>query len=279
MLTPFKASRSPLLAVEGASKAFGGVTALRELNLEVFDSEVLAIIGPNGAGKTTLFNAITGLLKLSRGKIIWLPPSKAIDLVDSNPWDIFRHGIARTFQNIRIPAELSVLDNVMIGALPATMTSWTRSIVLTTGTKKREAAARELAFIALGRFGKRMELLAYRPVAELSYADRRRVELARAIVSNPKLILLDEPAAGMNLNETSQLADDIKGIRKLGTSIVLIEHKLKFISGLADRVVVLNFGEKIAEGTYEQVKSDLTVREAYLGRDRSISQQRVHQSH
>lgn len=260
--------REPLLSIRGLRKNFGGVHAIDGVDLDVFPGEIVAVIGPNGSGKTTTFNVVTGLIKANGGSIRW---NGTEDLVGAAPWSIFSGGIARTFQNIRLSLGLSVMENVMTGLYLEERTSWFEVMLGARRVAIRRDDAREKVLEAIRFVSPALFHAPDRLVAELSYADRRRVEIARAIVSEPKLILLDEPTAGMNASETDELADDIKKVNARGLTVVLIEHKMKFISDLADRVAVLNFGKKIAEGTYNDIRSDPTVIEAYLGRRRAAS--------
>lgn len=258
--------REPLLAVRDLHVHFGGVRAIDGIDLDIFGGEVLAVIGPNGSGKTTTFNVLTGLVKATRGSAVW---DGHVELTGARPWSIYRLGIARTFQNIRLPLGLSVIENVMAGLHPRQKGDWIRTVLNPPSRQALDAALRDEAERALRLVSPVLAMTPDRLVAELSYADRRRVEIARAIVAKPRLLFLDEPTAGMNARETQELAVDVAKIRQGGINIVLIEHKMKFIAELADRVVVLNFGRKIAEGTYDAVRHDEQVIEAYLGRRRA----------
>ena len=260
------AKSEPLLAIRDLKKSFGGVRAIDGVNLDVFQGEIIGVIGPNGSGKTTTFNVVTGLIRAHSGSIQW---DGGRELVGATPWAIFRLGIARTFQNIRLSLGLTVLENVMTGLYPEERTSWLDVFLDTRRLKRRQNDVRGRAEEAIRFVSPALYRASNRLVAELSYADRRRVEIARAIVSKPKMILLDEPTAGMNSNETDELGDDVRKVNESGVTVVLVEHKMKFISDLADRVAVLNFGQKIAEGSYEEIRSNQMVIEAYLGRRRA----------
>jgi branched-chain amino acid transport system permease protein len=260
------AMSKPLLKISDLHKNFGGIKAIDGVNLEVFDREIVGVIGPNGSGKTTTFNVVTGLIPASSGSIRWDDDD---ELVGLDPWAIFKLGIARTFQNIRLPLGLSVIENVMVGLFLEERSNWMHVIFDTRRLKARKAEMRDRAEAALRFVSPALSLAPERLVAELSYADRRRVEIARAIVSRPRLILLDEPTAGMNASETDELGDDVRKVNQSGITVVLVEHKMKFISDLADRVVVLNFGQKIAEDSYDRIRSNEMVIEAYLGRRRA----------
>jgi branched-chain amino acid transport system permease protein len=253
---------SPLLEVSGLTVQFGGLVALRSIELSVPAHSVVAVIGPNGSGKSTLFNAVTGLLRPDSGKISFAGE----DIGGRRPHVVLDRGIARTFQNIRLFPNLTVLENVMIGMHARLATGPVRALLRLPRTRREEEAARERAFGILALFGNRLLPRADHLAASLSYANRRRAEIARALASRPKLLLLDEPTAGMNPAETLELADQIKSLHRHGLTILLIEHKLDVVVSLADKVVVLDHGEKIAEGAPDTVRRDEEVIRAYLGR-------------
>jgi branched-chain amino acid transport system permease protein len=252
----------PLLDVKNMTVRFGGLVALRSVELEVPAHSVVAVIGPNGSGKSTLFNAVTGLVTPVSGEVRFAGES----IARLPPHQVLDRGMARTFQNLRLFPGLTVLENVMIGRHARLSTGAVGALLRLPGTRHEEAAAREHCREILAIFGNRLLPRVDHVVSSLSYANRRRVEIARALASGPKLLLLDEPTAGMNPAETQELASQIKGLNQLGLTIVLIEHKLDVVVRLADKVVVLDHGEKIAEGTPDAVRHDEEVMRAYLGR-------------
>ena len=254
---------STLLQLEGVSMAFGGLKCVDGLDLHVDEGEIVSVIGPNGAGKTTLFNLITGVYEPVAGDILFAGESiKGLD-----PHKITRKGIARTFQTLRLFLNMSVRDNVMAAAYGHTRAGVFRSMLRTPGQRREEKEIRELAEKRLGFFGER--LMGYRwdqPAYSLSYANRRRLEIARATATNPRLLLLDEPAAGMNPKETHEITELIGRLRtEGGYTILVIEHDMHVVEGVSDRVVALDHGVKIAEGSFEQVATNARVVEAYLG--------------
>ena len=252
-----------VLELRNVSKAFGGLTVIDGLDLEVADGEIVSVIGPNGAGKTTLFNLVTGVYEPTGGDIVFAGES----IKGLEPHKITRRGIARTFQTLRLFLNMSVRDNVMAASYGHTHAGVFRSMLRTPGMRREEQEIRELAEQRLAFFGDR--LMGYRwdqPAYSLSYANRRRLEIARATATNPRMLLLDEPAAGMNPRETQEITELIAKLRtEGGYTILVIEHDMHVVEGISDRVVALDHGVKIAEGTFEQVATDPRVVEAYLG--------------
>src|SRR6266849_4931136 len=257
----------PLLAVDGLTVRFGGLVALRSVALAVPPHSVLAVIGPNGSGKSTLFNAVTGLVSLNEGNIRFAGG----EIAGKPPHVVLERGIARTFQNLRLFPNLTVLENVLIGMHARLSTGAVEALLRLPHSQREEHEARERAMEILAIFGNRLLPRHDHVVASLSYANRRRVEIARALASAPKLLLLDEPTAGMNPAETLELADQLRSLSRLGLTIVLIEHKLDVVINLAEKVIVLDHGEKIAEGSPAEVRRDEEVIRAYLGRSAAIA--------
>ena len=255
--------RNPLLDVQGLSLSFGGLACLSDLDLVVGEGEIVSVIGPNGAGKTTLFNVITGVYRPDDGEIVFDGES----IVGLDPSKIARKGIARTFQTLRLFLNMTVRENVMAAAYGHTKAGVIRSVLRTPGMRREEKEIKALAEERLGFFGQR--LVGYRwnqPAYSLSYANRRRLEIARATAAQPKLLLLDEPAAGMNPVETHEITELIGRLREEGGyTILVIEHDMHVVEGISDRVVALDHGVKIAEGSFDAVATDPKVVEAYLG--------------
>jgi branched-chain amino acid transport system permease protein len=251
-----------LLEVRGVTVRFGGLTALNNVNLVVPEGGVVAVIGPNGSGKSTLFNVITGLVPAAAGSIHFA----GAEITGLPPHRVLARGLARTFQNIRLFSNLSVLDNVMIGRHARLATGTLGAILRPPRTRAEERGAYQLALDILTLFGNRLLPRATQAVSTLSYANRRRVEIARALASSPRLMMLDEPTAGMNPAETLELAEQIKSLHEQGLTILLIEHKLDVVTQLADTVIVLDHGEKLAEGRPDEVRRNEAVLTAYLGR-------------
>ena len=252
-----------MLEVAAVSKHFGGLYALNGLAFDVNEHEILSVIGPNGAGKSTVFNVITGLYAPDGGDVILRGES----IVGRTPSQITRLGIARTFQNVKLFPNMTVLENAMVGQHCRTRSGLFGAVFRPPSTRREEERIRERAANALGFFGSR--LAGYRqdqPAFALSYANRRRLEMARALATEPSLLLLDEPTAGMNPKETLELRDHIVRMRdELGITILVIEHDMRVVKGVSDRVVACDYGQKIAEGTYDEVANDPHVIEAYLG--------------
>jgi branched-chain amino acid transport system ATP-binding protein len=252
-----------LLELDGVSKRFGGLSVITELDLHVDEGEIVSVIGPNGAGKTTLFNLVTGVYQPDDGDIRF----EGTSIVGLEPHKITARGIARTFQTLRLFLNLTVKENVMAAAWPHTKAGILRSILRTPGMRREEKEIEALAEERLSFFGQR--LMGYRwdqPAYSLSYANRRRLEIARATATKARLLLLDEPAAGMNPVETHEITELIARLRDDGGyTILVIEHDMHVVEGISDRVVALDHGLKISEGTFEHVATDPRVVEAYLG--------------
>jgi len=254
----------PLLELVGVDKSFGGLNVINSLDLAVQEGEIVSVIGPNGAGKTTLFNVITGVYRPDAGEI--LLDGKSI--VGLEPHRITQRGVARTFQTLRLFLNMTVKENVMAAAYGHTHAGVLRTLLRTPGWRREEREINELAEERLSFFGER--LMGYRwnqPAYTLSYANRRRLEIARATATRPRILLLDEPAAGMNPSETHEITELIAKLRSEGGfTILVIEHDMHVVEGISDRVVALDHGVKIAEGSFEAVATSPQVVEAYLGR-------------
>jgi branched-chain amino acid transport system permease protein len=251
------------LAIKGVTVKFGGLVALKSVDISVPSGGVVAVIGPNGSGKSTLFNVITGLVEADSGSIQF----HGEEIMKLPPHEILIRGVARTFQNIRLFTNLTVMENILIGQHARLHTGPIRAVLRPPGTKAEETRAREWVVEICKIFGNRLTPRLTQVVSGLSYANRRRVEIARALASRPRILLLDEPTAGMNPAETLELAEQIKSLHGLGLTVLLIEHKLDVVTTLADTVYVLDHGEIIAQGTPAQVRQDEEVLRAYLGRN------------
>ena len=250
-----------MLSIRNVGKQFGGLTVIEDISFEVPAGGIFGLIGPNGAGKTTIFNIVTGLLQPSSGSLAF----QGRDLTGAAPHLITRLGIARTFQNIRIFKQMTLLENVMVGMHHLINYGPLALLFSTPACRGAERRARERAFELLSWL--KLDHRAHLPADSLSYGDQRKLEFARALATEPKLLLLDEPVAGMNPAEKAVLMDEIRNIRDRGYGVFLIEHDMRFVMGLCDRIAVLNFGRIIAEGAPGEIRNNPVVIEAYLGRD------------
>jgi ABC-type branched-subunit amino acid transport system ATPase component len=254
---------TPVLALEGFTRRFGGLVALDQLDMTVGEGEIVGLIGPNGSGKTTCFNVLTGIYEASAGRARFL----GRDITNLRAQAVYEAGIARTFQRSRLCLALSIVDNIMLGNHKRLSRGlWFnlfRRAAFRRQFEQAFAEARELVRVFDAPLAERM----FEAVGTLPMIDRRRIEICRALVSRPRLLLLDEPSAGMTEEETRELMDDILEIRGriAGLTIVIIEHEMGVIERITERCVVLNFGRKIAEGSYREVAADRQVQEAYLG--------------
>ena len=255
-----------VLEVQGVTKRFGGLVAVNQVSLEVNEGEIFSVIGPNGAGKTTFFNLLTGIYTPDEGRILFLGQ----DITGSTPDKAAKLGIGRTFQNIRLFGAMTVLENILVGRHIHTRVPYLHALLRTPLARKEERKALEEALSLLEYVGllHRKDELA----RNLPYGEQRKLEIARALALKPKLLLLDEPAAGMNPKETEALQEFILKIRsEMGLTILLIEHDMRLVMRISDRIAVLDYGSKIAEGKPEEVRTNPRVIEAYLGSEESVS--------
>ncbi|MGH7321238.1 MAG: ABC transporter ATP-binding protein [Candidatus Rokuibacteriota bacterium] len=253
-----------LFETAGLTKDFGGLRAVDNLDLRVEDGEIVGLIGPNGSGKTTVFNVITGIHRATAGRLTFDQGREDLTALPSHA--ITALGIARTFQNQRLFGQMTVLENVLVGMHCRTRAGVAGILLGTPGARAEKRRAREQAAERLALFGERLLPRADHLAWTLSFANRRRLEIARALGTAPRLLLLDEPAAGMNPTETRELMRDIGRIRDGGVTVLLIEHDMRVVRGICERVVALDHGLKIAEGSFEEVRNNPALLEAYLGR-------------
>ena len=265
-MTASTPAMDPILAVTGLTMDFGGIRALDHMDLRIRQGEIVALIGPNGAGKTTFFNCLTGIYTPTAGDLLLTLPGQPTKRLNGlKPNKVTEQGLARTFQNIRLFPNMTVLENVMIGRHCRTRAKILGAVFLNPATRREEKAIVDMSYGLLERVG--LAALADEYAKNLPYGAQRRLEIARALATEPMLLLLDEPAAGMNPQETADLVELVNSIRADGLSILLIEHDMKLVMNLSDYIFVMDYGRKIAEGTPTEVRNNQKVINAYLGEE------------
>ncbi len=257
---------TPLLSVNSLSKNFGGLRAVNDMQMDIYQDEIVALIGPNGAGKTTFFNCVTGIYVPTEGSVTIQKNNKPLSLVGMKPFEITAHGMARTFQNIRLFPTMTVLENVMIGMHCRTKSGIIGALLRTPFNNKEEQASIDKAYALLKELN--LHQFWQEEARNLPYGEQRKLEIARALATNPSILLLDEPAAGMNPQETIELKELILKIRSsFNLAILLIEHDMGMVMSLSERIYVMEYGSLIATGTPEEIKTNPAVIKAYLGEE------------